>query len=167
MMNLVNLTEDVRAKMLDEVNADIASGEIYMCPRFNENGRRLYHDLLRQAVQAHNDEWLAEQLRALRCFNATELRQRKTGTITAKVPHTAPETLAEGEFNCFYLRGLCLVAIDRSIPSLVIYRARISENPRHESEMMVGKTINRYCPICALITELRSRCIYRRVQIPG
>jgi hypothetical protein len=142
MLSLANLDASVREKMLFEVDRDIAAGSLYMCPRFNANGKRLYVDLLRQAVQFHDDEWLADQLRRNVCFNETEVRDTKHGAIVADIPYTAATTLAEGEFNCFYMRGLCAIALERGIPELEIYRARESENPRYESRMMVGKMID-------------------------
>lgn len=41
-----------------------------------------------------------------------------------KVPVTAPETLSEGEFNRFYARGLCRVAISLGIAAVQVYRAK-------------------------------------------
>lgn len=38
----------------------------------------------------------------------TETATRNGKTFSKKVPVTAAETLAEGEFNRFYARGLCL-----------------------------------------------------------
>ncbi|BBI63173.1 hypothetical protein HSBAA_44790 [Vreelandella sulfidaeris] len=40
-----------------------------------------------------------------------ERKKPKGGTTIAKIPVTANETLAEGEFNRFYARGFCQRAI--------------------------------------------------------
>jgi hypothetical protein len=36
------------------------------------------------------------------------------------MPHNAHETLAEGELNRFYIRGVCLLARDRGATSVVV-----------------------------------------------
>lgn len=61
---------------------------------------------------------------------------------TAKVPVTAPDTLAEGEFNRFYVRGLCLRAIEKGIPEMEVYRGKPVRQPRPESKAMIGKRIS-------------------------
>jgi hypothetical protein len=68
------------------------------------------------------------------------------------VPATAPETLAEGEFNRFYIRGLCVRALAEGITELVIYRAKQVENPRSESTAKIGLKISAQ----ALLTDLRA-----------
>jgi hypothetical protein len=50
--------------------------------------------------------------------------------------------LAEGEFNRFYVRGLCLRAIDEGIDRLVIYRAKAVEEPRPDSNRRIGRSVN-------------------------
>jgi hypothetical protein len=70
----------------------------------------------------------------------------------AKVPITAPETLAEGEFNRFYARGLCLRAMAQGIESLVVYRAKDVVNPRPESVALIGKSL----PAKQLLDDLRA-----------
>lgn len=72
-----------------------------------------------------------------------ELSHTKTGqVITKRVPIDAAETLAEGEFNRFYLRGLCRRAIRDRIESVEIYRAKEVANPRSESSMMLGQRLD-------------------------
>ncbi len=48
--------------------------------------------------------------------------------------------LASGEFNRFYMRGLCLHAINNNY-SIVVYRAKYSINPRPNSEEKIGMTV--------------------------
>jgi hypothetical protein len=47
-----------------------------------------------------------------------------------------------GEFNLFYVRGLCRRALNESIPALVIYRAKEVCEPRPGSEEMIGSRID-------------------------
>src|SRR6266852_696170 len=98
MLNLLNLAE-ARSAMISELDADIGAGTLYLSPRLNPQGRTRYPALLREAMQSHDDSWLANKLRTEHLFNATETRQTKKGPISASVPVTAADTLAEGEFN--------------------------------------------------------------------
>jgi len=58
------------------------------------------------------------------------------------VPSDAANTLAEGEFNRFYLRALWLKAINNNITHLTIYRAKSVMDPRPESELKINTSIN-------------------------
>jgi len=71
---------------------------------------------------------------------------------TAKIPVTAPDTLAEGEFNRFYARGLCARAIDNGIKEVVVYRGKEVQQPRAESQAMIGKKID----ATVLLEDLRN-----------
>jgi hypothetical protein len=75
-------------------------------------------------------------------LNPLEPRATKNGTTMVKVPVTAPQTLAEGEFNRFYIRGLCLRALEERKTSVIAYRAKQVENPRTESIAIEGKSFN-------------------------
>lgn len=141
-LNLVDLTPSVRQFMLEEINADIASNKLYISPRLSDLGKQKYIDLLKESVLQQDDAWLAESLAAPNMFNPTEVRRTKTGVTTAKVPYNANEMLAEGEFNRFYLRGLCLYAIQNGLSHLIIYRAKETSNPRPESEAKIGAKID-------------------------
>jgi hypothetical protein len=68
-----------------------------------------------------------------------ETRRAASGkTTVAKVPVTAPDTLAEGEFNRFYCRGVCLRAISEGKTHVRVYRAKHVDNPRPESQAKIG-----------------------------
>ncbi|SRR5258708_14975014 len=151
MLNLQNLTE-ARSKMVSELDADIGAGTLYISARLSPQGRTRYPVLLREAMQSHNDAWLAGKMRAEGLFSDTETRQTKKGPITARVPVTAADTLAEGEFNRFYARGLCRFAIDSRIDRVTVYRAKEVAVPRAESEQMIGTTVS----ATALLSDLRT-----------
>jgi hypothetical protein len=54
-------------------------------------------------------------------MNGTEERRNPRGGITiARVPITAADTLAEGEFNRFYARALCRYALLHGIDALEV-----------------------------------------------
>ena len=152
-LNLTNLDERTRNLMLEEIEHDVSNGKLYISPRLNIRGQQEYLRLLKEAVTTHNDSWLASQLRMNGLMNTEEQRRKPKGGYTiAQVPVTAPDTLAEGEFNRFYIRGLCLRAMMDGIPELVVYRAKEVGNPRRESEALIGARI----PPDRLLQDIRT-----------
>ena len=111
-----------------------------------------YPNLLRSADAHGNDGSLASELHVAGRMNATEQRKKpKGGFTTAQVPVTAPETLAEGEFNRFYIRGLCKRATLEGVLALVVYRAKPVDNPRPESQALIGRQVS----VSQLLSDLR------------
>jgi len=147
-----NLDDQTRKFMVEELDRDITNGKLYISPRLNEIGSSKWGSVLRQAVERQNDDWLADEIRRGGLMKSHEERRTPSGgTTTAKVPVTAPDTLAEGEFNRFYARGLCVRAITNNIQDVVVYRGKEVRQPRTESEAMIGKKINAK----ALLEDLR------------
>ena len=138
-LNYLHLDERTRRFMLDELEHDVTSGKLYVSPRLSPSGVTRYPDLLRQTFATYNDDWLAAQLGAPGILNIYEMRTRNGKTFQAKVPVTAGETLAEGEFNRFYMRGLCQVGREDGKPIVVVYRAKQVAQPRAESETLIGQ----------------------------
>lgn len=148
-----NLDEVTRGFMREEVRSDTDSGVLYISPRLNEKGVAGWPSLLCDAVANHSDAWLAMELVKRGFLRSHEERRKPSGGVAlVRVPVTANETLAEGEFNRFYARGLCLRALKDGIPSVVVYRARHSDHPRPQSESMIGKSFSPR----ALLDDLRS-----------
>lgn len=110
--------------------------------------------LLREAICKHADDWLAAELRRRGYFKTHEERRNsRTGSVSqVRVPVTAADTLAEGEFNRFYIRGVCRRAINEGIAEVVIYRAKEVEQPRPESEARRGQ----HLPAEAVLNDLRN-----------
>ncbi|KAF0145501.1 MAG: hypothetical protein FD156_782 [Nitrospirae bacterium] len=150
--SLVNLDSATRELMLEEINGDIKTGKLHASKRLNVIGQQEYPQLLKEAAEKYDDSWLTSQLRSGNKFNPTEERNVKGKIITAKMNEKAPDMLAEGEFNRFYLRGLCLRAIRDNISSLIIYRAKPVSNPSPESEAKIGTAISPQ----ALLNDLRA-----------
>ena len=139
-MNLVNLDDETRRFMLYELEQDVASNKLYISSRLNVAGRRNYEKLLRSAIQNGDNASLANSLVDL--FNEYEQRVKPSGRYTtAKVPITAPETLAEGEFNRFYCRGVCRRAIEEGFEEVEIYRAKYVHDPRPQSQVLIGSKL--------------------------
>jgi len=141
-LRLESINDDVRRFMLQEVEYDVQRGTLYLSKHFNNTGNATYPDLIRQTVQHYDDEWLADRIRHGNCMNQTTMRRKPKGGYTeVKVAVTAPDTFAEGEFNRFYARGLCLHAIEAGTPALLVYRAKAVMVPRADSEAMIGTMI--------------------------
>jgi hypothetical protein len=152
-LNLVNLDDRTRALMRAEVERDTEGGSLYLGRRLSNQGRKDYPDLLLEAIANGDDDTLATALRVPGRLVEYETRTREDGrTINAKVPVTAAATLAEGEFNRFYARALCLRALEDGIPNVQVYRAKEVGNPRPESKALLGSSMD---PL-ELLNDLRT-----------
>lgn len=140
-LNLRNLDSRTRELMLEELLIDIEKKVLYLSKRLNDSGILKYPELLRYAIEKGNDNILAQELKN-GYLKVTEQRKKpKGGFSVVNVPVNANEMLAEGEFNRFYMRALCSRAIDEG-KVLIVYRAKNVTNPRPESQMKIGHTVN-------------------------
>lgn len=146
-MNYINLEVVTRKYMLAEMTGDHFQGILYLSPRLNPYGRKRYPELLKEAIVDGNDSTLAAKILAERCLNQYEQR----GKLQVRVPYNAQETLARGEFNRYYIRALCLRAVEEN-KTLEVYRAMVVDNPRFESELKIGIRVD---PV-RLLRDLRS-----------
>lgn len=138
--------------MVAELEHDLSAKSLYVGKYLSDHGLERYPSLLREALESGTDESLAAALSEPDLFLATYEKRKPSGGYTvAKVPYTAPTTLAEGEFNRFYLRGLCQRVLAAGGGEVEIYRARASSNPRAESEAMSGRCLDAQ----ALLSDLR------------
>ncbi|OGJ93686.1 MAG: hypothetical protein A2487_02530 [Candidatus Raymondbacteria bacterium RifOxyC12_full_50_8] len=136
-----SLDTAVRGFMIRELEHDIA-GTLYASPRLTETGIQTWPQILREAFEQHDDNWIASTLRSRSLMRTEEQRRKPKGGFTvAKVPYTAPDTLAEGEFNRFYARGLCADVIAAGGTEVEVYRGKEVQNPRPESQAMIGKRL--------------------------
>lgn len=138
--------------MVAEISHDIESGDLYHSRWFTSAGRDAYPNLLTAAGAQFDDDWLAAELSAPGMFELSYVKATPSGgTTVARVPRTAPQTFAEGEFNRFSLRGLCLRAMDEG-KSIEAYRAKSVVAERSESAMLLG---TRFDP-ARLLADLRA-----------
>ncbi len=141
-LELADLDDTTRQHMLTELDLDINDKKLYYGKYLSEEGRDSYPILLRKAIEDGDDDSLAAALAEPGLFLSRYQRKKPSGGFTsAKVPHTANKTLAEGEFNRFYLRGLCARALGTGA-EVEIYRARESLKPRAESEELIGRKLD-------------------------
>ena len=149
----LNLDATTRAFMSEEVDRDAAQGALYLSPRLTDRGRRSWPELLRAAVRNGNERTLAESLMGTGRLREHEYRQGRRGwPKEVQVPRTAAVTLAEGEFNRFYIRGLCLRAAAEGIAEVVVYRAKAVQVPRPESLRLVDSRL----AVASLLDDLRA-----------
>lgn len=135
-----HLDETTRRYMLEEIDYDEAHNTLYLSSRLHERGCATWPAMLREAARAGTDDTLADAIRRDECMSTHEQKRKPKGGYTmAAIPVTAPQTLAEGEFNRFYIRGLCRRAIEGSVPHLIACRAKQVDRPRAESEALVGQ----------------------------
>jgi hypothetical protein len=164
-MNLINLDEKTRKFTLNEVETDIKNDRLYLSKRLSEKGRTEYPSLLLDAIRFHDPTWLAEQLGSQGRMVTFEASHSKKGNVYAKhTPLNDNETLAFGEFNRYYIRGLCQRAIDENVEHLIVYRAHAVGEQRLESSVLVGNQINPQ----ELLADLRENVGRNtRLGIPG
>lgn len=149
-MDYVDLDENIRALMIEEVELD---GEnLYISSYFNEGGAAAWKAMLLEAVTTGSDTTLAQAIKAQAYLKAKYPQNRKTGIVMISVPYNAHETIAESNFSRFYLRGLCRYAMDKGIPHLIGYRAMAVENPRPGSQEKIGASF----PVADTLADLRA-----------
>jgi hypothetical protein len=137
--SFLKLDGETRGLMMKEITAALQAGELYFSARFNETGLTQWPDWLLTAAELHDEHWLAFQIESNSAMKHLETRAKPSGGYTtAHVPDTAAETMAEGQFNRFYLAAICLRAIEDGQGNVRIYRARHRANPRPESHALEG-----------------------------
>lgn len=157
-LNYMQLNETVRRFMMQEY----AQGGHYISPRLNEGGRARWIGLLKDALQYHTDVWLERELIRRNSFVATEYLKSTMGkTVTRAVnSEQIAKILAEGEFNRFYLRALCVAAQTRGVTHLLVTQGRVIPN----APLAAGKSVGSAVEVNALLNTLRNNG-YRQVDI--
>jgi hypothetical protein len=147
-MNLVDLDSATRACMRAEVERDIAAGTLYLSDRLNSAGVREYPDLLLEAMESGTPESLAAAIRSRGLLNRAEtaIKDRPLDLL----PPEAADALAKGEFNRFYMRGVCARAIAAGVERVQVYRA--AKIPKPQLVPIAG----RYLDAQGLLDKLRS-----------
>jgi len=139
---LGNLDESTRKHMLAELDRDERTSEgPYISPRLSPAGIEVYPQLLRDAIADGDDNTLEAALSAPGLFNAEEAYGPGKAK-TRKMNVRAPQILAEGEFNRYFIRGLCALLCTNGGGKVEVYRARESSWARPESEALIGTRID-------------------------
>lgn len=136
--NFINLDSKTRTLMLSEIQSDIDQQRLFLSERLNETGQNTYEAYLVKSVSEGDESMLENLLDINTHFNPTYLRQGNP----VKMPSNASTLLSQSEFNRFYIRAICLRAIENGIESVQVYRARESSWSRPESEAKIGSSIS-------------------------
>ena len=145
-----SLDTATRTAMVAELERDVEAGSLYISPRLTDAGVREWPDLLRTAAATGTDDGLARELSARGLLKSQEESHRNGRPYSKAVPANAASTLAEGEFNRFYLRGIASRGVDEN-RQIEVYRGRPSSTPRRESEALLGQ----HLVAGTLLTDLR------------
>jgi hypothetical protein len=142
-LNLENLNdENVRTLMMEEFEKDLTEGKCYYSNRLKPDCHEKYAELMKDAIRTGDDSSLSEAIRAGNILETMVPRRKPTGGMTmVNVPVDAHVTLAEGEFNRCYLRGICRKAVDTGA-RIEVYRAKQVREPRPESQAMIGRQLD-------------------------
>ena len=132
-----NLDDTTRHYMLIEVEQAIKSSQLHVSRRFTGQGQAQYPKLLREAVRAGSEDSLTAALVQQQCF----VEREPYGAGTRRVPANAARTFAEGQFNAFYMRGVCHRAIQAG-QLVEVYRAKEALTPRPSSTYQVGQQLD-------------------------
>jgi hypothetical protein len=136
-----NLDPTTRRFAIAELDQDIASGAFHLPSRLRPTVAGDYQRLLRDALRYYDDLWLEEHASDLLVESETR-RTPAGGQVTAKVPQMAARMVAEGDFNRYYMRGVCVRAIEEGRQVVEVYRARLSLEPRSESAELEGHRLS-------------------------
>ena len=135
-----DLNHRTRDLMLEEIDMDGSS--LYLSNYLNEIGQRDWQTYLKDAATNGSDDSLSATLREHGAFKRqVERRKPKGGYTMVAVPYNASQTLAESQFNMYYMRALAIRAKEEG-RQLTVYRAKVVEHPRPESERMIGTQLD-------------------------
>lgn len=134
-LHYTKLNNEVRRAMVEEIENDAKRRNLYYSPRLNSTGHAQWVNLLIDAAEQGDDDWLASALvdRNLMVSGFSAAKNSKKPGLSAA------ETLAEGEFNRYYIRGVCKVAIEKNVGYVTVYRAKKAWAPRPESLQVEGR----------------------------
>ncbi|MCD8167612.1 MAG: hypothetical protein LUE93_16900 [Bacteroides sp.] len=134
--------------MVAEVDLDVERGKLYLSKRLTEEGRIYYPIFLRAAFREGDEKMLEDYLTYNKLLEKREIDKERV----RKVPRNAAQLIAQSEFNRYYIRAVCLRAIERGHTEVEVYRARSSYKNRSSSDEKVGTRIN----AALLLDDLRS-----------
>lgn len=139
-LSYMNLDDRTRQNMLLVLSEDIAQKNVYVSSRLNGLGAQRYVDLLKKSIVEGSDQTLAVSLVGM--FNNMEQKNIFGKLCFAKIPYTANVTLAESEFNRYYIRALCKIAIEDGVNQILVYRAKETSSHRPESNTLEGRILD-------------------------
>jgi len=162
-INYESLDDVTRDYMLKESQL----GGHYISPRLTEKGQMQWQSLLEEGIKSYSDDWIAQEILKHGYMLSHEQYTRSGITRSRNINKPqAAQQLAEGEFNRYYLRGLCLRAKAEGKDFLIVYRGKKVSQPRPESEQKIGTRVS----VDTLLETLRTNdfvTIEDAIGIPG
>jgi hypothetical protein len=105
--NFDELDERTREYMIGEFEKEQKSDNPYVSPRLSTEGKRIFLNLMRDAISSGDEETLRKELCKKQYFNDTEQYERNGERKERRINYEqASEQLAFSEFNTWYVRGL-------------------------------------------------------------
>lgn len=147
-----NLDILTRQRMLEEFDEDFRTNKVYVSDRLTQYGKQEWSSRLRVAIEMGTDGALKEWLDSPGILNDQEPYIRDGKQSLRKVPVTASMTLAEGEFNRYYVRGLCKRSLQEGHRTVRVVRVKNVEKPRPESVAKEGTSVD----AATLLSDVRA-----------
>ncbi len=146
-----SLDKDTRRWMLTEFDEDERAGKVHLDSLLTERGKKEFLWLMREAIQHHDDAWLANGLDKpgmlrIDLANTEAVSPQRPrgpgwrksgeqpdsevmGRSSAEVPTSVIEDLAADEFNRYYSRGVCRRVLESGMGNQVeIYKISTGAN---------------------------------------
>jgi hypothetical protein len=136
------VSPELRRLMLDELQHDVSNNSLYINPLLKADAAAAYLQQLVAALEAGSPESFAAALDEASPFQAEQTYLRQGRSVTAKLPANYALTLAAGEFNRYYMRAVCRLAIEQGSPGVELYRARAVSTPRQAVDERIGRRID-------------------------
>jgi hypothetical protein len=132
------LDERTRVLMVKEFALDDSSPKgVYRGRRLNSEGERIYLSALLVSLQEGTGISLQAQLEPVPGTLWVPEIINKIGR-RSPTPYTAAQTLAEGEFNRYYMRAICRRALEEGDGTVTVRRAKLVEQSRPDDEVRVS-----------------------------
>ncbi|MBN1214486.1 MAG: hypothetical protein JXA99_03485 [Candidatus Lokiarchaeota archaeon] len=123
-----------------ELEWDLKNNQLYKSPRLTLKGLNEFPILLKKAIENGNDISFSDNLKNF--FKENEKLIRDGIGYEKKIPYDAHFVLGQGQFNIYYMRAICQMAISQGIKTVEVYRAKKSQNPRKSSQNLIKNKIN-------------------------
>ena len=116
MFRFEELTDETRAVMLQEFEAEESGGNPYRSPLLSYEGLDVFPEAMRNAIIAGDEESLEDELAEPEYWERFNFE-------------SDTRRLAKTEFNTWYVRGLARRLMDEGIETCEIYRAADAQKP--------------------------------------
>jgi hypothetical protein len=142
MFDFEPIEPETRNYMIQELDFDIVNNSLYINPFLKKDSETLYLSLLHTALTIGNPESFAAAITANDLLIERHIYTKEGREIEARVPATFNATLAAGEFNRYFMRAVCLTALQQGKPVVEIYRAKAVGKPRQQTDDRLGHRID-------------------------